>query len=57
MILKFSIPRDRSAYRVNIGIVIFSDVYVQSFLNEDKSLIILVYFTVKDKCCLKICPI
>lgn len=43
---------------INIGLVIFSVVfsvvYIQYFLNDDKSLIILSYCTVIDKCCLKV---
>lgn len=55
MTLRFSIPSDSSAYHVTFGIVISSVVvYLQYFLNEDKSLIVQGYFTVEDKRYLKI---
>lgn len=56
--LRLSVTSDSSSYHVTIGIAISSGgVYIQYFLNEDKSLTVEGYFTVEDKHYLKLLTI
>lgn len=53
--LRLSVTSDSSSYDVTIGIAISSGgIYIQYFLNEDKSVTVESYFTVEDKHYLKI---